>query len=349
MHTNRFDFLRLVFAGTVFVYHLVVLAELDPTGDWEAALARLAELAIQGFFVISGALVFGSWERSGSVGDYAGKRVRRLYPAYAVIIFLPALIALALGGPFGEIADYVAANLVLANFLAPTLPGLFDGQRFEAVNGALWTLKIEVMFYIALIVLGPMLVWLRRRNAGWLIAALLALYIAGEVWRTVFEHMALTEGRGLWAMIARQLPGQLAFFVSGISLWLWRSWVRANLKRVWRLSVLLLLMSFALPFAEVLRPAGLGGGRGGPRLGTGAGHPGGALWRCVLWAVHLPLSDRAGADCRRHVRDPSSTWHGAQRGAGRTGEFCSVVSGRAAGAQTRQPLSPRRFYSAGSF
>ncbi|MEO0883403.1 MAG: acyltransferase, partial [Pseudomonadota bacterium] len=63
MRANRFDFLRLVFASTVFVYHLVTLAALDVRGIWELHLADLAEISIQGFFVISGALVYGSWER----------------------------------------------------------------------------------------------------------------------------------------------------------------------------------------------------------------------------------------------------------------------------------------------
>lgn len=46
-----------------------------------------------------------------------------------------------------EVFKYVAANLVFLNFTHPNLPGLFESNSLQAINGALWTLKIEVMFY----------------------------------------------------------------------------------------------------------------------------------------------------------------------------------------------------------
>ncbi|MEO0881683.1 MAG: acyltransferase [Pseudomonadota bacterium] len=208
---------------------------------------------------ISGALVYGSWERSRSVADYAGKRIRRLYPAYAVIILSPALVALLLGGAADGIVRYVGANLVFANFLAPTLPGLFETQRFNDVNGALWTLKIEVMFYIALIALGPLILRLKRQSARAIIICLVVLYALGEVWRIWFEALAVTEDRRIWYQLARQLPGQMAFFVSGIAMWIWRDWIAARLSAIWRTSILLLAISVLVPEGEFLRAAGLAG------------------------------------------------------------------------------------------
>ncbi|MEM7660861.1 MAG: acyltransferase [Pseudomonadota bacterium] len=269
MRSNRFDFLRLVFATAVFVYHLVVLAALDVNGVWEPRLAEFAELSIQGFFVISGALVYGSWERSRSIEDYVGKRFRRLYPAYAVIILVPASVSLLLGGAIEGVASYASANLLFANFLVPTLPGLFENQRFDAVNGALWTLKIEVMFYIALIVLGPLIVWLKRRRAPMLWAFFLVVYAGGEAWRWGFEAMAVEEARPVWAQLARQLPGQMAFFMSGIGLWIWRDWILARLSSVWRLGLLLLAISIIVPGGDVVRALGLAALIAGAAWGRG--------------------------------------------------------------------------------
>ena len=46
------------------------------------------------------------------------------------------------------------------NFIEPCLPGLFtDNPTGPAVNGALWSMKLEVMFYV----LVPIIIWLIRK------------------------------------------------------------------------------------------------------------------------------------------------------------------------------------------
>lgn len=259
---NRFDLLRLVFAAGVTVFHAVALTAIAPDGSLETALGALAEISIQGFFIVSGALVFGSLVRSRSLSDYAEKRVRRLYPAYAVIILIPALISLMVAGPgaFAGILRYLAANLVFLNFLAPDLPGLFDGQRFEAVNGALWTLKVEVMFYLAL----PIIAWVMRRagKAQW--AVLAFFYVAGEAWRLLLEPAlgAANASPSLIALapeLARQLPGQMAFFASGMGLWLVWDLAKEKTGQLGLIGLALFMASFVHPVLEPLRAAGLAG------------------------------------------------------------------------------------------
>ncbi|RIJ26084.1 acyltransferase [Henriciella barbarensis] len=262
MTTNRFDLLRLVFAAGVTVFHAVALTAIAPDALLETSLGALAEFSIQGFFIVSGALVFGSLMRSDSLGDYAEKRVRRLYPAYAVIILVPALVSLIVAGPGAAsgILRYLGANLVFLNFLAPDLPGLFDGQRFEAVNGALWTLKVEVMFYLAL----PFIAWLMRRAGKVQWVVLVCLYVAGEAWRFLLEPTlaAADASPTLLALapeLARQLPGQMAFFASGMGLWL--VWEQAKQKTgsLGLMGLALFGVSTLHPVLEPLRPAGLAG------------------------------------------------------------------------------------------
>lgn len=211
-YANRFDFIRLILAAGVFIYHAVVIGAFTPFGEAERVLAFLAEASIEGFFIVSGLLVAGSLDRSSGLADYAGKRVRRLYPAYAVVIFVPAAISLFLTWDVAGVGSYLAANLVFLNFLAPDLPGLFADNRFTAVNGALWTLKIEVMFYL---VLPLILMGLNRLRSFWW-AGIVLLYAAGEAWAMlvpgIAEQAAGTE-------LGRQLPGQMAFFAMGIALW----------------------------------------------------------------------------------------------------------------------------------
>lgn len=223
---NRYDLLRLVFALLVLTGHSLQLPAPNIAPKVESVLIVLGEMAIRGFFIISGALVYGSLLRSETLGDYALKRVRRLYPAYAVAIIVPTLLALTLVPEAREnligVAKYFLANIVFLNFLAPELPGVFQGHRFEEVNGALWTVKIEVMFYMFL----PLIVWIGTKLGKYRHAYLVLIYIGAEVWRFTFEHYGMQYGSSLLLQISRQLPGQMSFIVMGMIAWEFRDFLR---------------------------------------------------------------------------------------------------------------------------
>lgn len=250
---NRFDFLRLVFASLVFLYHLVVLSSVAPQSAIEHQLAVLAELSIQGFFIVSGALVYGSWERSRGLGDYAEKRARRLLPAYGLIILIPALFSLILtvgvSGAGQDILNYLSANLIFLNFLNPTLPGLFENQRMVEVNGALWTLKIEVMFYLIL----PLLAWILAalKNYWWIGIAVFIL--AAFAWRDA----ALALDHPLSAQLARQLPGQMMYFAAGMALWRLWDLARAKAGPLVIVGIAALTLAVTVPALDALRVLGL--------------------------------------------------------------------------------------------
>jgi len=104
---------------------------------------------------VSGFLIFMSYEKTHSTQRYFVKRARRIYPAYFFVITISVVAGLLLSDSSWadyfslQTLKYIAANLVFLNFLQPSLPGLFDGNIIQAVNGALWTLKIKVMFYLS--------------------------------------------------------------------------------------------------------------------------------------------------------------------------------------------------------
>lgn len=254
---NNFNTLRLIFAVMVVAYHAVVLPGRVSGSPAEGALAVMAEIGVQGFFVLSGYLVYASLLRSPSLALYAEKRIRRLYPGYATVVICCALAALVLipeaRANLGAVAAYLGWNLAFLNFMAPDLPGAFEANRFSEVNGALWTLKIEVAFYL---ILPPLAVLLRAAGRRkWLI--LMLLYVGAEAWRIGFEAIGTAQGSQQLIGLARQLPGQMSFFVTGIAFHMTRLDNR-RLQLAGLAGAGVFVLSLLTPLAEPLRAVGLG-------------------------------------------------------------------------------------------
>jgi peptidoglycan/LPS O-acetylase OafA/YrhL len=223
---NNFDLLRLCFAATVVVWHCYALSKAEALRT--LALVSSADLGVRGFFVVSGFLVLKSCDQSSSLGSYVGKRARRIYPAYFAVVALAFLLgALFTAVPLGEYLfggglSYLAWNLAFLNFMSPTLPGVFTGNPWVEVNGSLWTLKIEVMFYA----LVPLLLVLCRRLGA--LRVLLALYVLSVVYSVLLLNAHAADNRLLWLQLQRQLPGQLTYFLVGSALYLHFDWARRN-------------------------------------------------------------------------------------------------------------------------
>ena len=226
---NNLDCLRLILASIVVLFHLFALTNL-------AAFSLLGKycsphFAVRSFFVISGLLIYRSYTRSSTVRSYFEKRVRRIYPAYFTVIVLAALglcalSTLPISRYFGlGFWKYLGANLLFLNFLAPTLPGVFTANALSAVNGALWTLKIEAAFYL----LVPLIHYLCERFGAK--ATMVTIFSLSCLWKYGFAWMAATHSahgmfsldssRNFYSQLEVQFPAQLAYFVAGILLLLY--------------------------------------------------------------------------------------------------------------------------------
>jgi peptidoglycan/LPS O-acetylase OafA/YrhL len=211
---NNFDLLRMVFAGMVVLFHIGILSQ-SPALHWlEAGIS--STYAVQAFFFVSGFLVTMSHERSSSLGSYASKRLRRIAPAYLVVVLGAAVLLVTMSrlsvaeyflSPGWR--DYVVYNLLLSNFSAPSLPGVFEGNHESAVNGSLWTIKIEVAFYCMV----PLVAWLGRRIGH--VRSLALVFLLSLAWKTGFQIAQDHTGLAFYGKLAKQLPGQLSFFAGG--------------------------------------------------------------------------------------------------------------------------------------
>lgn len=177
---NCFDFLRYFFACFLVLAHFEAL-----TGS-ELPFFIFGSLRLKAFFIITGFLVSYSFLRRQRPGNYAMKRFVRIVPAYVCAIVLGMVMSTCLSTlPVGEFLTsphtwrYAAANLLMLGWIEPTLPGVFEGMPFEAVNGALWTMKLEVAFYVAV----PLLLWAACRwGRRWTADLLMAVCVVAFAW-----------------------------------------------------------------------------------------------------------------------------------------------------------------------
>ena len=215
---NNLDLLRLILALIVVLVHSSELSQLNCL----AVLPRFlnSNFAIKGFFIISGMLIYRSYLRSSSLYSYFTKRLRRIYPAYVTVLIISCFLL----GPLSTeswrhylgagLWKYIFANLLFLNFLAPGLPGVFLSNPFtSAINGALWTLKIEVGFYVCV----PVLHWLSMRFG--ITRVIGSVAILSLSWQSLCELMIKASHSGtLWTKLLEQLPAQLLYFAIGILL-----------------------------------------------------------------------------------------------------------------------------------
>lgn len=214
---NNLDLLRLFLAVAVFVGHGTWLLPQLFAEAWTLPFWLVSDLAVPCFFAISGYLIFASWERKPNLSQYTERRLLRIYPAFFVAIMVAAFGGFAMTSLSGSEyfsshwIRYVCANLTAMNFIEKTLPGAFQSPATNVVNGSLWTIKIELMFYASV----PVLSWLFHRWSRFAIVPMLAIYVASLIWFHNFHWAHAQYGASIYQILATQLPGQLCYFIAG--------------------------------------------------------------------------------------------------------------------------------------
>lgn len=211
---NCFDFLRFFFAADIMLAHLSELSQ-------NKNLIFLSNytnsfIGVSGFFVISGFLVSKSFTNTDSLKSYFIKRAKRILPAYFFVLIL-AVLFLSVFSTYSfidyfiniDIIKYLIWNALFLNFVHPNLPGLFQDNLTTVVNGSLWTLKVEEGFYIIL----PIIFYLIKKTKKAFIV-LLSIYFLSIVYTFFMNEIILKP------VLARQLPGYMAYFATGIFLYL---------------------------------------------------------------------------------------------------------------------------------
>ncbi len=217
------DGLRGIAALLVLLFHAWVYTDAPLGGGAVRALVAAGGLGVDFFFVISGFVLFlPVARRGGDFGDvrtYAVRRVARIVPAYYLSLFLQALLVRPLTGFPSPLASpggwlVLAAHLLFLQHELPTSVARAAGYTGNVVgfgvNGVVWSLSIEALFYATLpLVAAP---FFRRPLVG------LALAVATSVaWRWLALLLAPPDLGPTPPRLLEQLPAFPAHFAFGMA------------------------------------------------------------------------------------------------------------------------------------
>ncbi|WP_231567974.1 acyltransferase family protein [Sphingobium herbicidovorans] len=219
---TELDALRGVGALCVLVFHYSTrFHELFPQAAHVPFSFPGGNYRVLLFFTISGFAIFFTLDRIASVADFAVNRVARLYPAY--------LVAMALTLSIEYLAKasqlLIGPGAILANIT------MLQGFAFlPEVDGAYWTLTVEIAFYVCMIAMWKWvgMRWLELMFIPWL--ALRAIY---GFWPDMPERIVMI-------LVLRYVP----FFIIGMLSY--RVWAGQRRWRQQALYAALALLSVAV-------------------------------------------------------------------------------------------------------
>jgi peptidoglycan/LPS O-acetylase OafA/YrhL len=183
---NHFNLTRLVLSLLVIVSHSHEIKFGGRHGEPLAMLVgrhSLGEIAVNGFFMVSGLLITSSWFKSVSPMDYIRKRLLRILPAFVVCYGLSVLLfgpmaARVTGAAYWSEMSGLEAAWGLLTLNQPQTPPVFIGTAFPGVNVSLWSIRYEFVCYTMVAALG-MVGALNRRFSVVLFALFLVAFLAG--------------------------------------------------------------------------------------------------------------------------------------------------------------------------
>lgn len=251
---NNFNLLRFVFALLVILSHAPELTDGNRSREILTSIFHtisFGEMAVDGFFLLSGYLIVQSWIRLPKALPFFIKRILRIYPGFivatCVCIFIVGPMASDQYAYFSQVkvADVFLNSLLLQ---PPFSPSVFVGTKYAALNGAMWTIGYEFMCYLIVILLG-IIGAIRNRWVWLLITITIALTI-------LLRNMGYATAFYFYLM-----PPELAyFFFTGGSFYLFRDKFNFKFKSqlLFLMTTILLLGMFSTNY--VIFILGIAGG-----------------------------------------------------------------------------------------
>lgn len=212
VRSARIESLRALAALSVLVGHVWLFSQ-GAGGSYPGRLVGAGRYGVWLFFALTGYLLFWPFVRGGPIDlrRYALNRALRILPLYYVVV----VVLLVLDQHGGSPSQWLRFTTMTESFSSSTV---------GTVDVPVWSLVVEVQFYVLL----PLLAWLllrtgslRRAAIGLGVLALLSL----AVWFAKVHSPAVPDLRWRYS-----LPATFFNFTAGMFLALFR--VRAGRRRV---------------------------------------------------------------------------------------------------------------------
>ncbi|HRH65313.1 MAG TPA: acyltransferase [Bacteroidia bacterium] len=186
LRLNNYDLLRILAAIQVVISHGFHHLGLDKS----SLFFRLIEYfpGVPVFFTISGFLISASFEKNPELKNYFTNRALRIFPGLWVCILFSILTSAIVGHV--NFLNPVTLPWLIGQFSFVQFfnPDFLRGYGTGVLNGSLWTITVELQFYILLPLL--YLVMNRIKSGNIFIWFMLAIFFALAV---VLDSLPFTE------------------------------------------------------------------------------------------------------------------------------------------------------------
>jgi peptidoglycan/LPS O-acetylase OafA/YrhL len=208
--SNNFDLIRLFAAAQVALMHGVNHLAIDFKFPSATAAAGFFP-GVPIFFFVSGFLISRSFERNPRVSEFAANRILRIYPALIVCLVV-SILSVAATGYFrgravapGTLVAWIAAQVSVVQFFNPEF---LRSYGVGVLNGSLWTISVELQFYILVPCIYAVLHshFSKRRASNAMLLSLIIIFM-------------LANRLYMWG--ARHYGGLLAFEIIGVTFIPW--------------------------------------------------------------------------------------------------------------------------------
>lgn len=159
LRNNNLDLLRLIFALQVLLVHSYHLSD-SVSPPLISLLSHFP--GVPAFFFVSGFLIYASYSKTPHLMSYLINRFLRLWPGLLFVSIGGLCLVLWVHWQHGIIQENTYTYSVWL-FSQLTIgqawnPGGFRDVGVGVINGALWTITVEILFYVSV----PVIFWLER-------------------------------------------------------------------------------------------------------------------------------------------------------------------------------------------